>query len=151
MLSRARILELIPHQGTMCLLDEVRAWSAAGISCRTLSHLSPDNPLRRNGHLNGVCGIEYGLQAAALHGALLAGGRLPAGYLAALRTVAFAAARLDDPSFGTLEVTAQLELHGASGLIYGFQLRSEGGAALLTARATIALPAALASTGTGRA
>src|SRR3954464_4524956 len=141
MLSRARILELIPHQGTMCLLDEVCAWSAAGISCRTLSHLSPDNPLRRNGHLNGVCGIEYGLQAAALHGALLAGGPQPAGYLAALRSVEFLVERLDDPSLGVLEVSARLELRDIGGLLYGFRLRSGDGAELLTGRAAIVLPA----------
>ncbi len=144
MLSRVRILDLIPHHGTMCLLDEVTTWSAAGITCRALSHLSPDNPLRRDGSLNGICGIEYGLQAAALHGALLAGGRQPADYLAALRTVEIVTARLDDPSFGALEVTAHLELHGPRGLIYGFELRSAGGTTLLTGRATIVLPATVA-------
>jgi predicted hotdog family 3-hydroxylacyl-ACP dehydratase len=114
MLSRARILELIPHQGTMCLLDEVTAWSDATITCRTRSHLSPDNPLRRNGSLHVLCGIEYGLQAAALHGALLAGRAQSAGYLAALRSVEFLAERLDDPSLGALEVSARLELHDIS-------------------------------------
>ena len=65
MLSRAHILELIPHQGTMCLLDEVTEWSERAITCRTRSHLTPDNPLRRDGRVSGLCGIEYGLQAAA--------------------------------------------------------------------------------------
>ena len=87
MLTRARILELIPHKGTMCLLDEAVGWSDAKITCRARSHLSPDNPLRRNGGLAGLCGIEYGLQAAALHGAIVAGGPQPAGYLAALVAV----------------------------------------------------------------
>ena len=62
MLSRDRIVELIPHQGTMCLLDEVTEWSERAISCRTRSHLAPDNPLRRDGRVTGLCGIEYGLQ-----------------------------------------------------------------------------------------
>jgi predicted hotdog family 3-hydroxylacyl-ACP dehydratase len=141
MLNRARILELIPHQGTMCLLDEVAGWSDAAITCRTRSHLSPDNPLRRHGGLDGVCGIEYGLQAAALHGALVTGGRQPAGYLAALRSVEIHAGRLDDPALGALEVTAALELRDAGGLIYGFHVRSADGAALLNGRATIVLPA----------
>jgi predicted hotdog family 3-hydroxylacyl-ACP dehydratase len=141
MLDRARILGLIPHQGTMCLLEDVVDWSPSSIACRTRSHLSPDNPLRRSGVLHGICGIEYGLQAAALHGALLAGKPQPAGYLAALRSVEIFAERLDDASIGTLQVTAQLELRDASGLIYRLQLRSDSGAALLTGRATIALPA----------
>ncbi len=141
MLTRARILKLIPHQGTMCLLDEVTAWSDATITCRTRSHLSPDNPLRRSRGLNVLCGNEYGLQAAALHGALLAGGPQPAGYLAALRSVEFLAERLDDPSLGGLEVSARLELHDIGGLLYGFRLRSSDGADLLTGRAAIVLPA----------
>jgi predicted hotdog family 3-hydroxylacyl-ACP dehydratase len=141
MLTRIGILELIPQQGTMCLLDKVVGWSDATITCRTRSHLSPDNPLRRNGGLAGVCGIEYGLQAAALHGALVAGGPQPAGYLAALRSVEIVAARLDNPSLGKLEVTAQLELRDVGGLIYAFRLRSAGGTDLLSGRATIVLPA----------
>ena len=71
MLTRRHIMELIPHQGTMCLLDGVLAWSAEGITCAASSNLSPDNPLRRDGRLGAVCGIEYGLQAAALHAALM--------------------------------------------------------------------------------
>jgi predicted hotdog family 3-hydroxylacyl-ACP dehydratase len=141
MLTRARILELIPHQGTMCLLDEVTAWSDATITCRARSHLSPNNPLRRSGDLNVLCGIEYGLQAAALHGALLAGGSQTAGYLAALRSVEFLAERLDDPSLGALEVSARLELRDIGGLLYGFRLRSGDGADLVTGRAAIVLPA----------
>jgi predicted hotdog family 3-hydroxylacyl-ACP dehydratase len=142
MLDRRRILELIPHQGAMCLVDEVSEWSDSAIACRTCSHLSPDNPLRRSGRLHGICGIEYGLQAAALHGALLAGNRQPVGYLAGLRSVDIVAARLDDTSIGALHVTAQLELRDVSGLIYCFQLRSSRGAKLLTGRATILLAAA---------
>ena len=70
MLTRRQIMELIPHQGTMCLLDSVLACSAEGITCAACSHLSPDNPLRRDDRLGAVCGIEYGLQAAALHAEL---------------------------------------------------------------------------------
>ena len=34
-----RIQDLIPHQGAMCLLDEVASWTPGGIVCRTRSHL----------------------------------------------------------------------------------------------------------------
>jgi predicted hotdog family 3-hydroxylacyl-ACP dehydratase len=140
MLTRRHILELIPHQGLMCLLDEVMSWTDVAIDCRSGSHLAHDNPLRRDGELNVVSGIEYGLQAAALHGALVAGHPQPAGYLVAVRAVEIMVPRLDVAEFGILQVTADLQLHGASGLIYGFTLHSAGGAPLLRGRATILLP-----------
>ena len=87
MLTRQQILALIPHQGMMCLLDRVAAWSAADITCGASSHLSPDNPLRRDGRLGAICGIEYGLQAAALHGASCAGERIQAVWLRAAGAV----------------------------------------------------------------
>ena len=40
----------IPHTGRMCLLDEVLAWDARRIRCRSASHRSADNPLRVEGH-----------------------------------------------------------------------------------------------------
>jgi predicted hotdog family 3-hydroxylacyl-ACP dehydratase len=136
-----RIRDLIPHQGAMCLLDEVVSWAQDAIVCRARSHLAADNPLRRAGRLGAVCGIEYGLQAAALHGALTAGGgRQAPGYLASLREVAIEVDRLDDPAIGVLAVQASLILREASGLIYLFRLRAEDGRALLSGRATIALP-----------
>lgn len=162
MLTRQQILGLIPHQGTMCLLDGVAAWSLADISCGASSHLSPDNPLRRNGRLGAICGIEYGLQAAALHGALVHGAGLsndsaaigdrvsdaPApsgpGFLAALRDVTLHVDRLDDERYGTLRVTAKAEMQAASGAIYRFVVASEGGTALVEGRGTIAFSTAAA-------
>jgi predicted hotdog family 3-hydroxylacyl-ACP dehydratase len=139
MLGRARIAALIPHQGSMCLLDEVVAWDARNILCRSRTHLDRDNPLRRAGVLGMVCGIEYGLQAAALHGALRDGAPQSPGYLAALRDMAIGGGRLDEPALGTLEVAAMLELNEPSGLIYGLRLASEAGVTLVEGRATIML------------
>jgi len=140
MLTRRQILELIPHQGSMCLLDDVVSWTDDAITCRSRTHLAQDNPLRRNGELNAVSGIEYGLQAAALHGALVAGHPQPAGYLAAVRAVEIMVPRLDVAEFGLLAITADLQLHEASGLIYGFALHSAAGMPLLSGRATILIP-----------
>jgi len=97
-LTRADIARLVPHQGAMCLLDGVAAWDREGIRAIALSHRDPANPLRRDGTLPAVCGLEYALQAMALHAALLAGGRAPqrAGFLASLRGVDLGAERLDD-------------------------------------------------------
>ncbi len=140
MLTRRHILELIPHQGSMCLLDEVASWTDVAIACRSRSHLAHDNPLRRDGELNAVSGIEYGLQAAALHGALAAGRPQPAGYLAAIRGIEIMVQRLDVAEFGVLHVAADLQLREASGLIYGFALRTAAGMLLLSGRATILFP-----------
>jgi predicted hotdog family 3-hydroxylacyl-ACP dehydratase len=144
MVTRQRILELIPHQGAMCLLESALAWSAIDITCVARSHLSPENPLRRHDRLYPVCGIEYGLQAAALHGGLLDGTRQPVGYLAALRDVNMRTERLDDPSIGLLRVTATQEICTPQGLIYRFALTAERGTELLSGRATLARLAAVA-------
>ncbi len=137
MLDRAGILGLIPHQGAMCLLDRAVGWDAAAIDCRARSHLDRANPLRRDGLLPAVCGIEYGLQAAALHGALAHGAARSPGYLAGLRDIVLDTDRLDDPALGTLHVRATLERRDAAGLIYSFRIASETGRALLGGRATI--------------
>ena len=132
---------LIPHAGAMLLLEGVAHWDATGILCHARSHLDPGNPLRRDGRLAALAGIEYGCQAAALHGALAAGnGPQRPGYLASLRGVALHVARLDEPGFGVLQVAAQLEHAEANGMLYAFSLSAEDGRALLAGRAAIALP-----------
>ncbi|MBS0641449.1 MAG: 3-hydroxylacyl-ACP dehydratase [Proteobacteria bacterium] len=139
MLDRAAIQGLIPHQGAMCLLETVLAWTQDDIACRGRSHLAPDNPLRRGGRLSAMAGIEYGLQAAALHGALRSQAPLPPGWLAALRGVTLHVTHLDDPTLGQLQVAAQL-IHGDAGaMIYDFALRAEDTRLLVDGRATIAL------------
>ena len=140
MLDRSGIAALIPHQGAMCLLDRVAAWTDADIVCHAVSHLDPANPLRRQGRLSTVCGLEYALQAAAVHGALCGGAPQPPGWLAALRTVIIHRPRLDDASIGRLRIEAQREHATAAGLIYLFHLRAEDGGLLAEGRATIALP-----------
>lgn len=140
MLDRQQILRLIPHQGASCLLDAMLSWSADGILCNARSHLDQGNPLRRAGQLGTICGAEYGLQAAALHGALLGGGEVQrAGYLVSLRDVAIGTERLDDAAHGTLEIEAKRVRQDAGSLIYEFRLVSEAGRCLLSGRAAIVL------------
>jgi predicted hotdog family 3-hydroxylacyl-ACP dehydratase len=129
---------LLPHAGAMCLLEAVSDWSMEAITCTTASHLSPDNPLRRAGQLATLCGAEYGLQAAAIHGALRDGGkRQPAGYLSGLTLSHIGVSRLDDPAWGRLQVEARIELADRRGLIYGFSLSAMDGLLLLQGRGTI--------------
>ena len=75
LLAHAELEALIPHAGGMCLLDTVESWDAETIHCRSLSHLRADNPLREKGRLAALHLAEYGAQAMAVHGGLLA--RLP--------------------------------------------------------------------------
>src|SRR5207247_8959344 len=98
-INKTEIRTLIPHSGSMCLLDEVTQWDDQSIVCTTDTHRDPANPLRRNGHLSAVHAFEYGAQAAAVHGGLrarAAGATAPPGYLAALRDARLHVARLDD-------------------------------------------------------
>lgn len=136
MLDRAAILRLIPHQGSMCLLDSVPHWDSEHIICRSCSRHAAENPLRRDGILSAVAGIEYGLQAAALHGALTEGRAEPPRLLAALREVVLHAASLDVP--GTLRIAAHVQHREPAALIYRFEVAAEPGGVLLGGFAVIA-------------
>lgn len=119
---------LIPHQGSMCLLDAVCAWDDARIHARTNSHRRASNPLRRNGQLHAVHLCEYGAQAMAVHGALLArahGATAKPGYLVSLREIDLHVQRIDDlPE--ALSVMAERLLHTANSWQYTFRIEHEG-------------------------
>lgn len=123
----------------MVLLDRVLSWDSAGALCAVVSHLDPANPLRCGGALPAVCGLEFALQAAAMHGALR-DGRAPRGYVAVLRDVAWNVERLDDPALGELRAGARLVGEESGGVIYDLELKAENGATLLQGRAVIAWP-----------
>ena len=107
MFTRDWIEAHIPHKRQMCLLDQVVAWSADAVHCRTGSHRLADNPLRSNGQLSAVCAAEYGAQALAVHAALCNPSHTapPAGYLVSLRGLELFTERLDLQS-SDLEVHA---------------------------------------------
>jgi predicted hotdog family 3-hydroxylacyl-ACP dehydratase len=150
MLDRAWIAAHIPHQGSMCLLDRVDAWSAAAIACAATSHADPANPLRAEGRLGAANGIEYAAQAMAIHGALLAGqGKPPRqGYLASVRSVALHVARLDDLA-GELSVRAERLSGDANNILYQFSV-SHDGRCLLEGRAAVMLDASASMPATDR-
>jgi predicted hotdog family 3-hydroxylacyl-ACP dehydratase len=56
----------------MCLLDEVGGWDDEAIHARSASHRAAGNPLRSDGQLRAVHLCEYGAQAMAVHGGLVA-------------------------------------------------------------------------------
>lgn len=124
-LDQAAIRRLIPHAGTMCLLDEVLAWDARSIDCRARSHRSPDHPLARDGRVAALHLIEYGAQAMALHGGLSAGGAAAPGLLVSARDVRFEVDRIDDIA-AALEVHAERLVASGGGWLYGFRVSAAG-------------------------
>ncbi|RYD16402.1 MAG: phosphotransferase [Lysobacteraceae bacterium] len=137
---------LIPHQGAMCLLDEVVAWNDGTIHARSDSHRDPANPLRSDGRLRAVHLCEYGAQAMAVHGGLVAreaGGRAEPGFLVSLRAVDLAVERVDDLP-GALDVHAERLLGGEGSWQYAFRIEhagvpiASGRAAVIAAQAPVA-------------
>jgi predicted hotdog family 3-hydroxylacyl-ACP dehydratase len=150
-MNRAWIEARIPHQGRMCLLDEVLAWDAHHIRCSTGTHRALDNPLRSHDRLGIASGIEYAAQAMALHGALhgaLTSAALGAnarvasrvGLLASVRNVRLHVLRLDD-----IEADLLCEVTHLAGdeftALYEFALRDQD-KSLLDGRASVVLDAA---------
>lgn len=129
--------ELLPHAGEMVLLDRVVSWDEAGALCVTNAHLRPSNPLRRGDRLPAICGAEFALQAAAVHGAMRHGEKRRA-YVALLRDVDWTVERLDDATLGELHVAARLVGETEVGVIYDLHIGSAVGDTLLTGRAVIA-------------
>lgn len=134
-LGKKDICALIPHQGAMCLLDEVLSWDVSSILCRSSSHLSKDNPLRSEGRLRSACGVEYAAQAMALHGALLSDGPIAAGYLVSVRNLKLQVSYLDDLN-DSLTVDARRLMGGAEGFMYEFTVSARNDM-LLSGRLTV--------------
>jgi len=88
-LDRTWLASHLPHRGAMSLLDEIVAWDDEHLHARATGHGAERHPLRRAGELPIAAAIEYGAQAVAAHGALVAGDAEPpaAGFLASVRGV----------------------------------------------------------------
>jgi predicted hotdog family 3-hydroxylacyl-ACP dehydratase len=126
---------LIPHAGSMCLLDRVIAHTESDIECTARSHRTPDHPLRRDGQLSALHLVEYAAQAMAAHGALRAGG-VQQGMLAALREIRLHVDRIDDID-SDLTVLAVRRIAQANGSLYDFRVLA-GGRLLCEGRVAIA-------------
>lgn len=136
--GREQIARLIPHQGQMCLWDEVLEWDAEVIHLRTTRHRDPAHPLRSHDRLRAIHLCEYGAQAMAVHGGLLAqvvGGVARPGMLVALRAVELHVARIDQLA-GDLEANARVLIGGDSGWQYSFDI-SHAGQLLAAGRAAV--------------
>ena len=134
------IRALVPHQGPMCLLEEVVHYDERTIACRATSHQATANPLRHEGRLPALAGIEYAAQALAAHCALVGTGRelrADHGVLAGVRAIALRVDRLDD-IHEALDVRAELLIADGSRFLYSFVVQA-GGRELLSGRVAVVL------------
>jgi predicted hotdog family 3-hydroxylacyl-ACP dehydratase len=128
MIAKAVWQHLIPHRGAMSLLDTVIGWDESRIHLVANSHRHPDNPLRSDGMLRAVHLCEYGAQAMAVHGGLLAqrdGAVAAPGLLVSLRAVKLYAARVDDLP-GDIDVRAEKLLDAGGSWQYAFRIEHAG-------------------------
>ena len=128
MIAKAQWEHLIPHRGAMSLLDAVVDWDDARIHMIAISHASADNPLRSDDRLRAVHLCEYGAQAMAVHGGLIAqreGNVAAPGLLVSLRGVHLHVARVDDLP-GALDVHAVKLLDSGSSWQYEFRVEHQG-------------------------
>ena len=121
------LAKLLPHGANMVLIDEVTAHDATRIECRSARHRDPANPLRIDGVLPALAGLEWAAQAMALHGALQRNppGVLAHGRIASVRDVEVAAERLDQTD-APLQVRCTLEQASGTIRAYGFTVEAAG-------------------------
>jgi predicted hotdog family 3-hydroxylacyl-ACP dehydratase len=121
--------ELIPHAADMRLLDQVVDWDDNAIHAIAERHGLHDHPLRDATNLYAVHLAEYGAQASAVHGALLALARQQVrtrhGRLVSLRDVQLNAEYVD-LSAGQLEVRATCLFADERGAQYTFNVEQCG-------------------------
>lgn len=125
MTTDEHIAALIPHRGTMCLLERVLEWDAERVLLSTTTHRSLDNPLRRANRLRALHLCEYGAQAAAVHGGLCAqraGAQARPGLLVSLRNVELDRDYIENLA-GDLLVEAERLMQSESSWQYAFRVR----------------------------
>lgn len=143
-IAGAALAALVPHAGSMCLLDEITSWDQTRIACRSASHRRAGHPLRREGILSAIHLLEYAAQATAAHGALVAGtSPAPLKYLAGAREFDLQVADLDDVH-ADLRIDAERLLILGDGVLYRFHVSADG-QLLASGRLTIVSPAGRAS------
>ena len=138
-LTAADIAGLLPHSGSMVLLDAVLDYDADSIHCLSHSHHDVNNPLRMDGRLPAWCGIEYAAQAMAIHHGLCVGHAAAPlrGFLAVARDVALTPTDLDGLP-GELHIHADKIIAESGRSMYRFHLSSQG-QTLLSGRVAVVL------------
>jgi len=124
-IGREALAGLVPHAGSMCLLERVVSHGEQSIRCAAGSHRNVDHPLRRDGRLAAVHLAEYAAQAMAVHGALAAGGKPRPGMLAALRDIHLHAGFIDAIQ-SELLIDATRRIVQNDGSLYEFRVHGDG-------------------------
>lgn len=142
MTGRAAIEALVPHQGGMCLWDQVVEWDATRIVLQSRSHAATDHPLRHAGRLRAVHLCEYGAQAMAVHGGLRAASAAPGaaarpGVLVALRGVQLHVDYIEALQ-GPLHCEATVLVESEASQQYAFRI-THAGVLLAEGRAAVVL------------
>ncbi len=133
---------LIPHQGAMCLNERIESFDDEHVVLSTRSHLKHDHPLRSARGLRALHLCEYGAQAMAVHGGLLArasGQRAAPGLLVAVRSVRLEVQYLDDLHGALLVIARRLVTTEDSWqyefkVSFGENMLAEGRAAVMLRR-----------------
>ena len=144
MIGKDKIRQLIPHAGSMCLLDGVESWDAENIVCVSRSHLDASNPLQFRGHIPAVCLVEYAAQAMAVHGGLSNVDASGVGYLASIRNLVLADTSLD--SYDTpLKIYAQKIAGDERSIMYQFHVTTDNNEIASGRAAVVLRPPGVAS------
>lgn len=138
-LDKDQIRDLIPQAGSMCLLDGVVAWDHTQIRCISRTHLDMENPLRFQDRLSPLALVEYGAQAAAVHGGLLAKHRKQPSNCSLLAAIHETRFRTDGSVdlCSELHIVATLLLQSETGAVYSVNVSNDGAEVLVEARISI--------------
>lgn len=137
--SRREPAELVPHAGAMVLIDEVVDWNAEAVHCRSRIDQPADHPLSRGGRLPAEALGEFGAQAMAVHGGLLAPQGEPPrhGLLASMGKLDLAIGSIDRAA--TLDIRAMRLGGDSAGMVYEFSI-AMAGHEVASGRATVMFP-----------
>jgi|LNFM01.1.fsa_nt_gb predicted hotdog family 3-hydroxylacyl-ACP dehydratase len=130
---------LTPHAGAMRLIGRVVRHDDTRIVCEADSHRAADHPLRRANGLPIICALEYGAQAMAIHGALLAqmGAKPRIGYLVAAHELRWRGSMLDTCA-APLRIEATRLFGSDNQVAYEFSV-SAAGTNVMRGRASVVL------------
>ncbi len=136
-LTKTDVLRLIPHSGSMCLVDSVLAWSETDIVCASGCHRDRHNPLMNGDLLPAICGLELAAQAIAAHIALTSpqSSQKSIGVLGGVTDVELNVSSLETIQ-GDLEIRGTCLHAQQTAFIYRFLLSGEG-RRLIAGRASI--------------
>lgn len=141
--------DLIPHAGDMCLWEQVLACSDTTITCSTTTHLKDNHPLHANGTLSHINLVEYGAQAIAIHGGLLALNQnllnqnheqAPAkvGYIASIKKIQFF--QQDFTAEPDIFVLAELVTSDENARLYQFEIQTAEKSTLCSGQVLVMFP-----------